>query len=288
MDDDFRVLCKILKCPNCNNKHLVLIKNYYFCGVCQSKFRIKNGIIKILPKKLTYASKFEMKNFNSYAKVIMEEQIFCNSNLLSFKENIIPLIRGKKPKILEIGCGSMAISRYYKNINSNCEIFVCDLSEKLLQTSNNYNDYGKLDYRFISDILNLPFKDNEFDYVIGTSVLHHIPALEGAMKEIFRVLKPRGYYFGLHEPFGCKLFGRVRPILISWLRNEPFELVLPYDYYYDILKNKTRYLNLKIVRHIKYQRYSHRIMIFYYIFSKILPFSILKQLGGNLMIIAQK
>jgi SAM-dependent methyltransferase len=43
-----------------------------------------------------------------------------------------------------------------------------------------------------ADICNLPFKDNEYDFIICNHVLEHIPDDTKAMQELYRVLAPRG------------------------------------------------------------------------------------------------
>ncbi len=43
-----------------------------------------------------------------------------------------------------------------------------------------------------ADICNLPFSDQQFDWVVCNHVLEHIPSDKIAMQEIFRVLKPGG------------------------------------------------------------------------------------------------
>jgi len=43
-----------------------------------------------------------------------------------------------------------------------------------------------------ADICNLPFEDNEFDFIICNHVLEHIPDDTKAMQELFRILKPGG------------------------------------------------------------------------------------------------
>jgi len=43
-----------------------------------------------------------------------------------------------------------------------------------------------------ADICNLPFKDNEFDYIFCNHVLEHIPNDSKAMQELYRVLAPGG------------------------------------------------------------------------------------------------
>lgn len=46
----------------------------------------------------------------------------------------------------------------------------------------------------------LPFEDESFDTVIGHAVLHHIPDLDRAFSEFFRVLKPGGRVVFCGEP----------------------------------------------------------------------------------------
>jgi SAM-dependent methyltransferase len=45
----------------------------------------------------------------------------------------------------------------------------------------------------------LPFQDGAFDVVFARAVLHHTSDLEGACREMFRVLRPGGVFFGLRE-----------------------------------------------------------------------------------------
>lgn len=44
----------------------------------------------------------------------------------------------------------------------------------------------------LADICDLPFEDNEFDFILCNHVLEHIPEDQKAMQEIYRVLKPGG------------------------------------------------------------------------------------------------
>ncbi|MEW6592570.1 MAG: class I SAM-dependent methyltransferase, partial [Candidatus Hadarchaeota archaeon] len=59
------------------------------------------------------------------------------------------------------------------------------------------------------NILSTPFKNNTFDVVNASSVLHEIHGLKGqqkAMQEIYRVLKPGGKFVALEILRGPKLF----------------------------------------------------------------------------------
>lgn len=46
----------------------------------------------------------------------------------------------------------------------------------------------------LGDAANLPFKDNSFDRVYSTGVLHHTPDIKKCIEEVYRVLKPGGVF----------------------------------------------------------------------------------------------
>ncbi len=51
-----------------------------------------------------------------------------------------------------------------------------------------------------ADAEQLPFPDNSFDLVVGHAVLHHIPDVERAIREVLRVLVPGGRFVFCGEP----------------------------------------------------------------------------------------
>ena len=46
----------------------------------------------------------------------------------------------------------------------------------------------------------MPYDDNTFDIVVGHAVIHHIPDVEAAFREMLRVLKPGGRFVVAGEP----------------------------------------------------------------------------------------
>ncbi|RJQ69975.1 class I SAM-dependent methyltransferase [Pseudonocardiaceae bacterium YIM PH 21723] len=85
----------------------------------------------------------------------------------------------------------------------------------------------------VADAERIPYEDNSFDLVIGHAVLHHIPDIPSAMKEVLRVLKPGGRFVFAGDPtkvgdFYARKLGQVTwwlttnvtklPLLGDWRR----------------------------------------------------------------------
>jgi ubiquinone/menaquinone biosynthesis C-methylase UbiE len=52
----------------------------------------------------------------------------------------------------------------------------------------------------VADAERLPYPDDSFDLVVGHAVLHHIPDVELALREVLRVLRPGGRFVFAGEP----------------------------------------------------------------------------------------
>jgi SAM-dependent methyltransferase len=52
----------------------------------------------------------------------------------------------------------------------------------------------------VADAETIPYEDNSFDLVVGHAVLHHIPDVPTAFREVLRVLKPGGRFVFAGEP----------------------------------------------------------------------------------------
>lgn len=89
-------------------------------------------------------------------------------------------------KAVDVGSGHAK----YKNL-------VEDYCEKYVSVDNLSSEYqfGDEDFKpdIISDVLNMPFKDEEFDTAICTEVIEHVENPFLLFKEISRILKPGGY-----------------------------------------------------------------------------------------------
>lgn len=97
----------------------------------------------------------------------------------------------KGKKILEVGCGiGTDLSQFAKNGGI---VYGIDLTSKGINLAKIRCNIFKLDADLmVADAENLPFKDNFFDLVYSSGVLHHTPNTHNAINEIYRVLKPKG------------------------------------------------------------------------------------------------
>jgi len=101
----------------------------------------------------------------------------------------------KGDKILDLGCGPASLWPELTKIK-NINLTGCDISPEMIKEARKYFPQNKF---IVADSEKLPFKDEEFDMVICSSVLHHMPSLEKSFQEIKRVLKPYGKLIG-REP----------------------------------------------------------------------------------------
>ncbi|MGA6167167.1 class I SAM-dependent methyltransferase [Amycolatopsis magusensis] len=78
---------------------------------------------------------------------------------------------------------------------------VTDLSPGMVQVAlRNAENLGlDVDGR-VADAERIPYPDNSFDLVVGHAVLHHIPDVPAAFREVLRVLKPGGRFVFAGEP----------------------------------------------------------------------------------------
>jgi ubiquinone/menaquinone biosynthesis C-methylase UbiE len=120
-------------------------------------------------------------------------------------------------KALEIGCGTGFFLLNLKLAGVLDEGHVTDLSPGMVEVAmRNGAGLGfELEGR-VADAESVPYPDNSFDLVIGHAVLHHIPDVEQAFREVLRVLKPGGRFVFAGEPTRYGDFVARRLSRLTW------------------------------------------------------------------------
>jgi len=192
-----------------------------------------------------------------------------------------------KHRVLEIGCG---IGNFTKDISTTgADITAIDISPELIRKAENLNPQTNVTYN-VKNAYDSEFPENHFDFVIGSSVLHHLE-INDALNEFYRVLKKGGVikftepnmlnpqiFIERNVPFMRKLFNNspdetafIRFLLQKKLKKAGFCSVKIYPF--DFLHPATPKLFIKCL--IKMGKILERVPIF-------------KEFAGSLYIEAQK
>lgn len=104
-------------------------------------------------------------------------------------------------RALELGCGTGFFLLNLKQAGVLDEGHVTDLSPGMVQAAVRNGASLGIDVEGrVADAESIPYDDETFDLVVGHAVLHHIPDVELALREVLRVLKPGGRFVFAGEP----------------------------------------------------------------------------------------
>lgn len=97
--------------------------------------------------------------------------------------------------ILDLGCGTgKLLNRILKQFPDVFGIGV-DLSPQMLRQARKNKQFPKREIFVKGNAENLPFVDNQFNAVFNTISFLHYPNPQQVFQEIYRILKPQGYYY---------------------------------------------------------------------------------------------
>lgn len=122
---------------------------------------------------------------------------------------------------LEVGCGSGFMLLNLARAGYVDKVYGCDISKGIINKCKKNAELLDLEVDLRqADAENLPYKKNYFDMVGAHAVLHHLPYVEKALKEFYRVLKPGGFLIIAGEPsqFGEKLKKKAANIGLNCFR----------------------------------------------------------------------
>lgn len=174
-------------------------------------------------------NKYEIDDFNleSYEK--------------SFLEKILQDIQlSKCKKILEVGCGAGNFVRALAYFCPQASVIGIDPYLKEWWKTGEASD-ANWEIR-IGDGQNIPYPADTFDLIVSIAAFEHIPSPEKCLKEIKRVLKPKGLFITSFSPIWSGIFGHhCEHWIVDTIRKIPpwGHLYLSYDeMLYHLEKNE--------------------------------------------------
>lgn len=95
--------------------------------------------------------------------------------------------------VLDWGCrhapDACILRMFFSN---NIDLYGCDVCEA--RDYKAFHDFSGIKYTVLNHPYLLPYPDNYFDSVISSGVLEHVPNDYESIKEVYRILKPGGYF----------------------------------------------------------------------------------------------
>lgn len=141
-----------------------------------------------------------------------------------FAANPLPLSHGAR--ILDAGCGTGLLTLTMLDVLTRpAQVVALDLSAASLHYAQKYVEAEPFELRrrhqiefMQGNLLNLPFPDNSFDFIVTCGALEYVPLGEG-MSELARVLEPGGYL--LHLPIRPTPMSRLFEVLFRFKTHSP-------------------------------------------------------------------
>lgn len=194
-------LFPILRCPVTGQKLFKKENEYEFKYYTKNReymYDICNGIPLLIDDKSSIVSLQDLKSFKPLVSRKIYKGFFSFAKKLTSpsktrtKENVNLLISELSnikeiPKVLIIGGGTVGQGMDYFYTSSNIDLVSFDI-------------YNSPNINFIADAHQIPLPKNYFDAVIIQAVLEHVLEPCEVVKEIYRVLKPRGIVYA-ETPF---------------------------------------------------------------------------------------
>jgi ubiquinone/menaquinone biosynthesis C-methylase UbiE len=126
--------------------------------------------------------------YDPFVKMAFNEEKFRDHMVQS--ANILP-----NQRVVDLGCGTASLIIKIKQKYPEVSVTGLDGDATILGIARKKINNLKLDIALEEGmIFKLPYSDNSFDRVFTTLALHHlkIPERESAIKEMFRILAPKG------------------------------------------------------------------------------------------------
>jgi tRNA (uracil-5-)-methyltransferase TRM9 len=172
--------------------------------------------------------------------------------------------RWRGGKILNVGC---AHGPDFIPFKESFELYGLDSSGQMIEMAQKHSAKFQLDTALtVADAVNLPFKDDTFDFAISVAAYHHVNSERErgqAFRELRRVLKPGAEAFiTVWNKWQSSFWNKGREVMVPW--NIGGKQVMRYYYLYNYpeLESALKKAGFSILR--MYPENSYRLKIKYF------------------------
>lgn len=148
---------------------------------------------------------FKWTHFRAYGDVPQEQEFLFGWYKKKFglpADADLGAFYADRERVLEVGPGSGFNTRF---IAEHCkgQVFALDISEAAIGTFEKTRDLENCAV-VQADLMDAPFRDDFFDFILADGVLHHTPNTEAAVRALYRKVKPGGqFFFYLYKKMGA-------------------------------------------------------------------------------------
>jgi len=164
-------------------------------GICEANKKVWDGI---------YKAKYEKGSYNKYPTEHIVVFMAKNYYKVSNRSNV---------RVLELGCGSGNNLVYLAK--EGFKPYGIDYSDYAVRMCREYLSSNRCEAEInVSSAASLECEDNYFDACVESNTIHcnTFETIEKIFKEIYRVTKPGGKFFGILASDRCAEFGKGRQI----------------------------------------------------------------------------
>jgi len=186
--------------PQLFNQLLFRWQQLKYAGI-NRRFRKQHPEIAV-PDAYTLYESYEL----NYKKYIEDGELTATEILDSINEYL-----PAAPQILDWGCGPARITRHLKKFCPGATISGSDTNAKTIAWNNTHIE--GINFVLQNHTAPLPFHNEQFNLIIGFSVLTHIPvsAQQDWLSELYRILQPGGVvWFTTHGNYFIQQLSGIR------------------------------------------------------------------------------
>jgi ubiquinone/menaquinone biosynthesis C-methylase UbiE len=191
----FDSLVSLMQCPCCGSG----LTRQDTCDACGTEFPIQDGVRSYIPENAsrevtyTFTSRRSTPGPEFEAALHYPEQCGASGGVYHLDRAHLAVMGELHygARILEIGCGGGQMRDFVAHKGISYVGVDISANERVTE---DLKQFGGPD--LLADAHFLPFADNSFDLVYSSALTEHLASPYLVAQEVFRVLKPGGYYLG--------------------------------------------------------------------------------------------